>query len=298
MPSDKELYTRHETEGLDYSTLAREYGLSPDSVRGRIGRYRRANIVTRLEQRVGKPLALPPGEYVITGDYQINTHSESFVERMLIIARRLRRPRKLIIAGDFINADAFSAYDADIPLASFDDEVVAARAVFVKLLAVFDNIYWLMGNHERRLSRRSRAAIQPRHLLAILSGSPRVTVSNWGYCEIENPNGHTWRVTHGSEYSVNQLTVGDMLALKHQQNIICHHQHHCAIGWDRYKRYVIIDNGGLFEQDEMSYAVLDDNKRPNMQNGFTVLSDGYPTLYSQPPFTNWGKLLKGARRAA
>jgi len=291
MPPDAVLYKEH-MEGADYSSIARAHGLNVDSVRGRISRYRAKHVTTRLEREHGKPLALPPGEYVVTGDYQIATHSEHFVERMLAVAARLRKPRALIIAGDFINADAFSDYELDVPLASFDDEVEAGRAVFDKLLRVFGRVYWLMGNHERRLSKRTRAALQPRHLWALLCNDTRVVVSAWGHCVIENPNGADWRITHGSSYSVNQLAVADTLAQKYQQNIISHHEHHLAIGWDRFKRYVIVNNGGLFSQQDMAYVMLDDSKRANMQNGFTVLSWGYPTVYGPEPFTNWSKVLK------
>lgn len=291
MPSDKTLYELHR-DGLDYTTLARKFGLNADSVRGRVSRYRAKHVTTRLEVEQGKPWTLQPGEYVITGDYQIDTHDEHFVKRMLVVARKLDAPRALIIAGDFINAEAFSAYESDVPPPAFDDEIEAGRAVFKLLLDTFDAIYWLMGNHERRASKRTRAALQPRHLWALLANDKRVHVSNWGHCVIKNTNGHDWRVTHGRNYSVNQLNVADTLAQKYQQNIISHHEHHLAIGWDRYKRYVIVNNGGLFSQQDMAYAVLDDSKNANMQNGFTVLSWGYPAVYGPPPFTNWNKLLE------
>lgn len=298
MPSDKQLYEDHKRYGWTDKVLAERYGLNPDSVRGRISRYRRQHVVTRLENTHGKPWALPPGEYVVTGDYQIDTHDAHFVERMLAVSAQLARPRSLIIAGDFINADAFSTYDTDVSLSSFDAEVSAGRAVFAQLLSVFGRVYWLWGNHERRVGKRTRAALQPRHLWALMGADKRVEVSVWGHCVIENDNGHDWRITHGSEYSVNQLTVADMLAQKYQQNIISHHEHHLAVGWDRFKRYVIVNNGGLFEQADMPYVVLDDSKRPRMQNGFTVLSWGYPQVYGPEPFTNWARVLKPARRAA
>lgn len=298
MPSDRELFEAHRAHGWDYRTLADIYDLSADSVRGRVGRYRRQHVQTRLEREQGRPLLLPPGEYVITGDYQIDTHDAHFVERMLAVSAQLARPRALIIAGDFINADAFSTYDSDVGLSPFGDEVEAGRAVFARLLSVFGRVVWLMGNHERRVGKRTRTALQPRHLWALLSYDPRVEVSPWGHCVIENPDGHDWRITHGSDYSINQLTVADQMAQKYQQNIISHHEHHLAIGWDRYKRYVIVNNGGLFEQANMPYVVLDDSKRPAMQNGFTVLSWGYPTVYGPEPFTNWARVLKPRQRRA
>lgn len=297
MPSNAELYAEHQ-QGATYAEIAESYGFSVDSVRGRISKARRAQMDAPLSGKLGRPWLLPPGEYVVTGDYQIDTHNPHFVERMLAVAGRLSRPRTLIIAGDFINADAFTGYDSDIDLSPFSDEVDAGRAVFRQLLSTFQRVYWLWGNHERRVGKRTRAALQPQHLWALMAHDARVQVSIWGHCVIENPDGNDWRITHGSNYSINQLTVADTLAQKYQQNIISHHEHHLAVGWDRYKRYVIVNNGGLFSQPDMAYVVLDDSKHANMQNGFTVLSWGYPTVYGPEPFTNWQRILKHGSRAA
>ena len=64
------------------------------------------------------------------------------------------------------------------------------------------------------------------------------------------------------------------------------------MGWDRFKRYVIVNNGGLFDQSQMTYAVIDDSKSANMQNGFTLLRNGHANLLSVEPFTDWSVWLK------
>ena len=109
--------------------------------------------------------------------------------------------------------------------------------------------------------------------------------SNYGYCLVETETG-TWRVTHAKNYSVTQLNVADFLAQKHQQHIINHHEHHLAKGWDRYKRHVIINNGGCFDVEKMAYVQLDDSKMPNMTKGFTMLRDGFPYVFGEHPYTN------------
>lgn len=288
MPSDADLYREHAVVGLTYRQIADLHRLSADSVRSRISRYRRRVEQSRLVLELGAPLVLPPGDYAVAGDFQIPTHNDHFVERLLLVARKtLRPPRVLVLAGDLINADAFSDYESAVSLPSFSEETAAARAVLARLLSVFQWIYWLWGNHERRLGKRTGGALTPRHLWAMVGADPRVVPSAWGHCVIRNRHGHDWRVTHASEYSVNQLTVADQLAQKFQMNIISHHEHHLAVGFDRFKRYVIINNGGLFDQRDMAYAVLDDTKRPRMQNGFTVLHDGFPKIYGPAPFTDW-----------
>jgi hypothetical protein len=108
---------------------------------------------------------------------------------------------------------------------------------------------------------------------------------------ISNPGGIDWRVTHGRQYSRNQGVVASELAAKFQQHIICHHQHHAMQGWDRFGRYVVIDNGGLFDYDQMHYALLDDTSHNTMKQGFTLYRNGVATLLSEHPFTDWSMWL-------
>ena len=77
------------------------------------------------------------------------------------------------------------------------------------------------------------------------------------------------------------------LALKYEQHIISHHEHHLAKGWSRSGKYVIINNGGLFDQDKLQFAVLTDSRAPMMKQGFTMLKNGVGTLFGPTPFTDW-----------
>jgi len=227
------------------------------------------------------------GDFVIVGDVHVSTTNWDFAQRPLQIAMKyLEKPRRLIIAGDMLNADAFSKYDSAIPLPSFGDELKAARHFITKYLEVFDEIYLFLGNHDRRVQLRMNSAIAPEDMLRLISHDTRVKISHWGHCVIDTPKG-AWRCLHGSEYSVNQLVVADQLAQKYGMNIIGHHQHHFSIGWSRFKQYVIVDNGGLFDQNSMAYTVLDDNKKPRMANGFTLLMNGTPYLFGTEPFTDY-----------
>jgi len=174
---------------------------------------------------------------------------------------------------------------------AFSREMDAARQFLDEYLTVFDRIWITIGNHERRVSRRTRLAISPALLLKMMAHSPRVEISNWGHCVVENDRGYPWRVTHARNYSINQLTVADQLALKYQQNIIQHHEHHLAKGFDRYGRYVVINGGGLFNPAEMAYAVLDDSKSAAMVQGFTVLRNGVGEIYGPQGFTDWTAVL-------
>jgi predicted phosphodiesterase len=319
MASDNDLLSMH-NNGYGYQAIAEHYRLNKDSVRSRVSRATRTaakiiqdapptplldelaelrrEIVMLREQLneqederlyghdLGKPWRLD-GDFVIVGDVHVSTTNWKFAQRPLQIAMKyLEKPRRLIIAGDIINGDAFSSYENVIPLPSFGIELKAARNFIERYLEVFDEIYLFLGNHDRRVQKGTNNAIEPEDLLRLISHDTRVKISHWGHCIIKTLKGE-WRALHGSEYSVNQLVVADQLAQKYGQHIIGHHQHHLAIGWSRYKQYVIVDNGGLFDQDSMAYVQLDDNKRPRMANGFTLLKNGTPYLFGTEPFTDY-----------
>jgi DNA-binding Lrp family transcriptional regulator len=302
---------------LSYRAIAAQYGLSEDSVRSRVSRYRRELVVENDQLRaenerlktalvasqdenifghdLGKPWRLN-GDWIVVGDVHLNTTNKGFMQRPLQVAERmLTGQRRLMISGDLLNADSWSTYDSITPLPSFGKELRAARYFFDMYLEVFDEIWVTQGNHDRRIQKQSKNAISPEDLMRMISHDPRIKVSHWGHAVIDTPTGE-WRCTHGSEFSVNTLVVADQMAQKYKQHIISHHQHHCSIGWDRYKRFVIIDNGGLFDEDSLAYVMLDDNKRPRMANGFTALVNGTPYLFGQSPMTDWSWWIQDVAR--
>jgi hypothetical protein len=303
MPSDAELYRLRKS--LSCKQIAAQFNLNVDSVRRRANRYKKT-LLPKLEaenealrQRLASPqitvleppISLKARFLAVAGDIHLSTVHKGFVSRFWRVSS-LHMPddRELVVAGDFINADAFSDYELTAPVASFGTELAAARVFFQEALQVFPRVHIIMGNHDRRVQKKTRLAIMPDDLLRLVSGDPRIQISIWGHLVAHSDTGE-WRITHGSQYSVNQLTVASEMALKFQQHIISHHEHHLGMGFDRFKRYVVINNGGLFDREQLLYSRLDDTKNPNMANGFTLLRDGYPAVFGEEPFTRWSDWL-------
>lgn len=278
----------------DFWRMYLQEHMSYDAMHGKMWRMRRGlpDKSHLMAKDFPKPWCFERGDYMVIGDVQLNTTDYDFMALPMAVGLKyMRKPRKLILAGDLINADAFSGYENDMETSSLSDETEAGWMFFQEYLTVFQEIYWFLGNHERRAGKRTKGAIQPHHLLKMLTHDPRVHISEWGHAIITNVNGFDWRVTHASNYSINQLVVAEALAMKFEQNIISHHEHHLAVGYDRYKRYMLINNGGLFRQSTMGYTQWDDSKSAGMQRGFTLLQDGYPTVYGPEGWTNWDEVL-------
>jgi predicted phosphodiesterase len=272
--------------GYSFSQLAAKFNITTGTVAGAIRHYKQSNPDSKLfEVNFGKPLSLV-GNAIIAGDIHVPTTNYEFAKRITAVAKYYGI-KILILAGDIYNFDLFSKYPRQTVMTSWAQERDAGRHLFQMFQEYFDEIYVIMGNHDRRMIKWADGHLDETDVFGLITTSPKVHVSNFGYCSIKS-GGENWLVTHSSEYSVNQLTVADQLAQKYKSNVITHHEHHVAKGRDRYKSFTIINNGGLFAQEKMVYTQLDTSKKPNMANGFTALVNGCGHLYTPyPSFTDW-----------
>lgn len=282
---DIELYTLH-AAGLSYREIAERTGLTRDGVRGRVGRVRRQLSAQPFRAaRQDVPLALT-GDWLVAGDVHLPSIRADLFDKFLAIAKRWLPPgrRRCILAGDLVNAEAFSPFEPAQTPSPFAQELSAARDFFTTLLSVFDQVIVLPGNHDRRLSKRTRGALSFGDLLRLIVHTPRVIVTDYGFVTIQTPQG-VWRVTHGSQFSQTPLTQAERLAWKYQQHVISHHEHRLAVGHDRYGHYILVNNGGLFDHTQLAYVHRDDSGRPTMVPGFTLLRHGFPYVFGL--WTDW-----------
>jgi hypothetical protein len=231
--------------------------------------------------------------FTVIGDLQLPTTDYDFAVLPALVARKYhQRPRNLIIAGDMFNMDAFSQYPAIVKLPDWKHEKEAARAILHLYLEVFDDIWFLSGNHEYRRLKALQGEDDIQDIIQSVLPTPRIKATVFDRMTVETTTTGTWTVCHGGSYSRNQLVTGDTLAQKFQTHVISHHEHHLAQGWDKYKRYMIINNGGLFDQNKMAYTQLASTNNPNMANGFSCFVGGYPYVLGREPYTN-GRFVLG-----
>jgi predicted phosphodiesterase len=270
----------------DYQ-MAAALGLPLDIYAGRLAWANSQHRDKMKTWSLGTPLTIT-GNAMIVGDVHVPFVDWTYAHLVTRIAEKyLKQPRQLIIAGDYFNLDIFSDYAKLVAGPNWHDEKVAAVALMQEWAAIFDRIFLLSGNHDRRVSRRTDGEMDISDLADFLSISANIlTPSILGYATLES-GGVSWRVTHAKEYSINRLTVAGELALKFQSHVIAFHEHHQAIGWDRFGRYVIVNGGSLVRQDDMAYCSLDDTKRPVWNTGFVMVREGVPTLFGKSPITRW-----------
>lgn len=267
------------------------FGLTYGQCAGRIWRHEQT-LKGAPEERprlfeviLGEPLTLT-GDWIIVSDVQCPT-TDLDMARLVVPVADLHGIKQLLINGDLLNVDWASAYPVIVPLPTASQELKAAAALLEEWLFYFDRIVYTPGNHEDRFLKLHTGQMDMDHLINLIANSDKLTASNFDHCMIDTPNGR-WFVCHGTDYSINQLWQANWYAQKYQAHVIMGHQHHLAIGWDRFKHYMVIDNGGLFDVEKMAYVKMRASKKAGMQVGFTALVDGHPYVYGPSPWTDWG----------
>jgi hypothetical protein len=225
--------------------------------------------------------------FMVVGDVQIPTTDWNLARMVGYVAeKRMKKPRRMIIDGDLLNFDCWSSYPQILMSASWKEEKEACRAVLYMWLETFDEIIWLFGNHELRKLKAAQGVEDETDILSMLRvPEKRIKVSVLDHCIVKTPIG-PWRVCHGDDYSQGLLVKADAYAQKYQMHIVAAHAHRFGLGVDRFNRYMIVSSGGLFDSNKMAYTQIGTNARPSMAQGFTLINNGYPEMYS-PLMTNW-----------
>ena len=232
------------------------------------------------------------GDCIVVGDIHIPTTFWELADMVSIVAdKHLGEHKTLIIAGDFINADALSHYPFTVAPPTLSQELLIARELLQIWSETFDRIIMFMGNHEMRVFKNMYGSIGGADIRALFVGEvgEKFELYNIGQV-IVNSGDERWRITHQNSYSKIKGRTANILAQKHQSNIISHHEHHVAIMRDDYDYYTIVNNGGLHDHEKMAYVSQFDSNRPIMNNGFVMLRDGVPQLFTPyRSMTDWGQ---------
>ena len=286
-PGDEQQISDLAAAGLDASQIGRVMGLNITSVRSVLvaQNQRRAQTIQELlHVDFGKPLELSGDDWMITSDWHVPETDWRLVERMCSIARR-NLVKQLVIGGDFFSQSQFSSFANLVPPVSWAQERDAARELLRHMLDVFENIWIVMGNHDRRLVKWADATLDEKDVFGMVITSNRVHVNKFAYCTLETSAGK-WRVTHPMNYRQARGQTPALLADKLRMNVIAGHEHHTAMTYSPSGEYVAISIGGLYDAGKIAYVQLTDQLRPAMTPGFVMLRGGYPYLFGDK-LTNW-----------
>ena len=213
------------------------------------------------------------GNWIVTADWHIPTHSMEWIGRLLNTAKCMLIKR-LIIGGDFIDFAALSYYylkeNGDQRAPKVDMDYECTEGVLDVLETWFDEIIWILGNHEWRFMRMHRWGAKPTKLLSILNRlcDQRYRISGLSYCYVDDI-----RVTHPKSFRNNKLSMANSLAAKYRCPVIQAHGHFLSLGFST-GGYRIADSGCLCDPDRTQYIAQADTSHNRWNNGFVIYKDG------------------------
>jgi len=148
-------YAALNSAGLTYSQIASRYGVTRGQVSNDIALFRREveKEAKRFEvTSLGTPMRARCDNALVVGDVHVPCTDYEFSKLAMLVARK-QNVKTLIVAGDTFNVDSFSKYQAVVPAPTWAQERDAARVLFAEWTDWFDDIYVIMGNHDRRIQK-------------------------------------------------------------------------------------------------------------------------------------------------
>jgi hypothetical protein len=243
--------------------------------------------VGTLEENLDVPLfkgdlKLPMDDYIITADYHSPYFSVPWHNRSLAIAERFGI-KKLIVIGDLVDFGFASHYYSDHK-PGIADEADENRRLIQSLLAQFEEIVVVKGNHEDRLGRQTNGIVQARYLFELWAGTEygkRFKYSLYDKLTI----GGEWLCVHPRSYSQRAGIASRALCSKYLKNVLNTHGHHVGWNYDPSGKFLAVDLGGMFDPEKIEYMNVKTTTHPTWNQGFGMLRNGYFHLFDER--TDW-----------
>lgn len=291
--TNHDAYIALKESGWTNQAIADKFGTSEASVRRGLHKagyrpymipsYARAKLDAKLES----PLVLDVGKLgpgAVTADWHHPLADYDLINAFLDHAESIGATNWLVVAGDWFNIDALSAFDfKDDANAGLTKELYASNLVMDRVLQVFDKVFLSWGNHDARVHKalgyKVPFATAMRMMFTELDRKllDRIELSNLDHLHIDTPAGR-FTVCHPKTYSTQPLTTARKLAAKELSHIITGHSHHTAIGHDVSGEFVCAEIGGFFDADKTAYLQRT-TTFPKWQNGYGFIdSDGLLTI--------------------
>lgn len=175
--------------------------------------------------------------------------------------------------------------DAETESGNVGEEIRESRKILKALEEHFENILWIMGNHEQRVTRLLRRVLDVQSVSRLMgTDSPKWKVSPY-YMATLTSAGTPWRIEHPINSGKGS---SKKLSSKFLTNIIMGHNHHFSITTDPSGTFYAIEPGMGGDEERMGYVQQRDNAADKHMVGAIIIRDGKPTPLNR--FTDWEML--------
>jgi hypothetical protein len=229
-------------------------------------------------RRFPDPIRLPDENALIVGDLHCPYHHSRLLEIAFRVAQAMDMER-IVFQGDSLNADEVSTHEKDFWVEDLEFEMATSGDVLKAAAHRFKQVVILPGNHDQRIAKRMDAHFQFKRLVRSMIDDDlpaEILVSEHDWISL----GETWDVGHLSQYS--------RMAGKKASSIGNTRKRHVAVGHDHMQGAVLTNEGYLgvsvgcmLHPEKFFYKERRLNDYPEWQNGFLIIRDGAPYLFSE-----------------
>ena len=268
----QDLYVRYQ-RGEDLAAEAQALGIRLNSLERSLRLWAAKLVAQSPKPRFDSPLELW-GPALIIADPHCPYHDADFINEAIALAKR-GKAKFCVIPGDLFDCNSFSPFDPNAK-DLLEEDLAAAQQLVEALLQNFQQVVWLMGNHEGRLFRRlGFHQLEHERAKRLVSTLDAFVVSPYYQCRV---NG--WLVCHPKNIASTGGKVASRLATKHACNVVAGHGHLFGLSQDDSGRYIGIDSGCCADPLRLEYNAVRPNTRPAMVQGAVLLTQSKVALLS------------------
>jgi predicted phosphodiesterase len=220
----------------------------------------------------------------IFSDFHIPYHNAHLIDRALRKCHNLGVV-EFVIAGDLTDGNQWHSRTHGIRTdRRWQDDIDLTRSVLAHICSKMEKGVVMLGNHDAWLEKAASGQFSIDWLYAHLfpdlpltfTENRHVIVRQW----LENERRMDFSVLHGEHFSnSNPFKVLESYAHKYERGIIMGHQHYAGT-WQS-GRHQLVMNGGFFDRHRMEYLAREPRNYRDTQGGFTIIKDGWATLYTE-----------------
>ncbi len=233
-------------------------------------------------------LDLRQGPVIVTHDFHIPYHSVPWSHQLVRLAVKTNIKR-LVIVGDYQDMHSLSPFqDFNVPGAQYEMQI--AKEYTLALLAWFDEIVFVLGNHCMRIVKTLSKKFGYEHLSSLwLPDAKEISTGKWNmdlikkagecikftayplvYLTYGGPY-DKWMLVHPHLYRQVRLSAARALAEKYLCHIWNTHAHYEASGSDKSGRFFTVDGGGMMDRDKIEYYNMQVTAHPCWNNGIGII---------------------------
>ena len=168
-------------------------------------------------------------------------------------------------------------------------EVKIAKQAFLNLSSAFEDIVYVIGNHDGRLLSALNSPMFADQLKQFTIGeNPKYRIAPF-YYSILHTLGGDYRITHPVSAAQNAAVS---LATQFQCHVIMGHSHAYARTKDPSGRFWCIQTGCTVDEERLAYCAQRDRGSKRHSLGAVIVRDGYPyDLSMETPFGTWKRMM-------